>query len=437
MELAPDPLTEGGCVATFLLLVGCCLCAQTAPPSQSESADSQLAVQVRRFVVQLNDDELARRDAAERDLIRLGPRILSLLPQADAPRLPTEVQSRLERVREKLQRSAGAAVAQPTRVSLSGRLSLADAMASLHEQTGNRVVGFEGRPGWVALDLKDVLYWEALDQVLDQTQLSVNPFGGKPKALVVEARPNGRARRYGQAVYSEAFRFEAVRIESRRNLRDPAADGTRVTLAVSWEPRLDIVSLRQPLDRVVAVGSDGRTLQLGRTGALNVPVDGGLSSVELGIPLARPDRSVDKIVNLKGELTALIPGAVEVFEFSELGDARGVRKRVAGATVTLERWRKNVDVYEARLRVRFDNAGGALESYRGWIYRNEAYLVGPDGKRIEHVGNHPTHQDANEIGLSVLFDLPQGPDGCRLVYTTPAVVLRVHLPYELTDIPLP
>ena len=155
------------------------------------------------------------------------------------------------------------------------------------------------------------------------------------------------------------------------------------------------------------------------------------------LPLALPERSVNKIASLTGQLSALVPGREEVFEFSNLGAAQSVEQSRAGVTVVLEQVRKNVDVYEVRLRVRFDQAGNALQSHRNWIYSNEAYFVGPDGQRIEHAGLQAFRQDENEVGVAYLCDRENGLTGCKFVYKTPAVLIQMPVAFELKDIPLP
>ncbi|MEO8499147.1 MAG: hypothetical protein ABI614_29120, partial [Planctomycetota bacterium] len=161
------------------------------------------------------------------------------------------------------------------------------------------------------------------------------------------------------------------------------------------------------------------------------------SAVEFGIPLPLASRDAKRIGSIKGRFTALVPGRVESFEFTDIANARDVEQERAGVVVTFERLRKNVDLYEARMSLRFDDAANALESHRGWVYRNEAYLTDKDGKRLENVGLQATRQGTNEVGVAYLFDLPDGPEGCKFVYKTPALVLQLPVEYELKDIELP
>jgi hypothetical protein len=148
-------------------------------------------------------------------------------------------------------------------------------------------------------------------------------------------------------------------------------------------------------------------------------------------------RESKRISSIKGRFTALVPGRVESFEFTDLATARDAEQERAGVVVTFERIRKNVDLYEVRMALRYEDAANALESHRNWVYRNEAFLIDQGGRRLENVGLQATRQGANEVGVAYLFDLPDGPEGCKFVYKTPALVLQLPVEYELKDIELP
>ena len=428
---------EEAAVSWSLLLAGFSFLAPPDSSAQADRPEEPLAAKVRLLVRQLNDDQLARRESAERSLIDLGPEVLDLLPPI-APGMFTEVRQRLARIRTLLEKRAAESLWQPTRVWLEGELAVSDALAALARQTGNRVAGFEGRPGTVRANYRDRLYWEALDDVLDQAGLSVNPFGGQPNTLVVAARPPDELPLRGRAAYRGVLRFEAVRVELRRDLRNPAIDGMRLTVHVTWEPRISPISLIQPLANVEAVTDQGERLAASAEQAvLNASAESGVSAVELGIPLALPRREARSIARFRAVLTVLAPGRTDTFEFTNLDTARNVEQARAGVRVTLEELRKNLDVYEVRLRVRFADAPEALESHRGWVYRNEAFLLSAGGKRIDNAGVQPTRHNGEELGLSYLFELPGSLAGCKFVYKTPAVILRVPVDYEFRDIPLP
>jgi uncharacterized membrane protein len=421
-----------------LLLIGAML-----PGQAAADAGDELPLQVRRLVRQLDDAQRSTRDAAERSLIELGPPALDLLPVPGRD-ASAEVKVRLERVRKALEAAVAEAAAQPSRVTLHGEVALSAALADLQQQTGNRIVDFRQRFGQqpgdpkLRLDFEKTPFWTAFDSLLDQAELTVYNFSGEIGALAVVARDQNERKRAESAVYQGLFRFEVLRVQAIRDLRNPANHSLRLALEVTWEPRVSPILLQIPLAELRATDESGRPIDAGsQRASLEVLVENSIPAAEVQLPLILPDRSVSKIATLQGQLSALLPGRVETFEFDSLPDAKNVEQTRAGVTVVVEQVRKNVDVDEVRLTVRFDQAGNALESHRNWIYNNEAYFVAPDGQRFEHAGLQAFRQAANEVGVAYLSDRDGGLAGCKFVYKTPALLIQLPVEFELKDIPLP
>jgi hypothetical protein len=212
-------------------------------------------------VRQWDDPSLAQREAAERSLTELGAAALPLLPNV-TPRMSAEVKDRLARVRSELEKAAVAAVSQGTRVTLKGEMTLGEALVQIEKQTGNKAVASSGEDAKLKLDIEGSPYWQALDEVLDQAGMSVNIFGGRFNALTVISRPDGEEARAGRAAYEGLFRFDAVRVESRRSLRNPNISGMQVALEIAWEPRITPISIELPLDQLQAASAAGDMLAI-------------------------------------------------------------------------------------------------------------------------------------------------------------------------------
>jgi len=417
-------------------LLACLLVVGQATAPTQQAPDPEIAAQVRALVRQLNDDELAKRNEAEAQLIALGHEILDLLPPI-TDRTPAEAKARLVRIREKLELARADAAVRASRVTLQGKMSLAKALAEIERQTGNRFTGFERHEAELDLDLADVPFWEATDRVLDDAELELNPYRGA-EGLPLTARPEGQVARTGRAAYGGIFRIEPVRIDSVRDLRHPAVSGLRLAVQIAWEPRVAPISLAQPLAELRAFDENGDSIEVdGAPRTIEAGVVGGASAVEMRLPFELPERGVGRIASLKGTIVTTLPGRVATFSFDKLGTAKNVEQRQAGVTVTLEQVRKNGDLYQVRIGVVFDQAANALESHRGWILENPAYVIDAKGNRLEHFGIERTREGENEIGLSYVFDLPDGPEQCKFFYETPAAIIRSEIPYELKDIELP
>ncbi len=413
--------------------------------SQAAPLDEQLRAEVQRLVRQLDAEQLAQRDAAEAELLKLGPAILDLLPPG-SERMSAVVQERLARVRQKLQRQAADAAAKASTITLrADAMPLSKVLDALKKQSGNAIADSREKMGQPVTDPKLKLkfdktpFWPALDQVLDQAGLTLYPFA-EQSGLSVVAAPPGQATvpRSGRASYVGPFRIEPVEVVARRDLRQPGGELLTVGVEVLWEPRLRMISLAQRMADVTATDDRGQPLPVAAAEAqIEAPISGETPAVKLDLPLRLPGRDVQKIASLKGKLTAMIPGKIETFRFSKLAGAKNVEKRIAGVTVTLEEVRKNNEAWEVRLRARFDDAGDALASHRNWIFANPAFLEGPDGKPLAYDTFETTAQEKNEVGLAYLFNPDKPLDQFTFVYKTPGVIVSSEFPYELKDIKLP
>ena len=421
--------------------------ADVAKPADGagKPADAELAATVKRLVRLLDDDQQAKREAAEKDLVALGGEVLPLLPAINA-RTPAEMKNRLGRVRAALMKTAIAATTKTVLVSLSGEMPVSKAIAELARQSGNPLVDYrekfnqEQRDPMIKVELKDVPFWQAFDTVLDAANLSVYEFDEEKGALAYVARGDGAVPRIGKASYNGLFRMEPARIEAVRDLKNPENRSLKLFVEMSWEPRVRPIVIEQALDELSATDEAGKAILIdGSEGKLEVPVETNNSAVELELPLQAPDRTVKQIASIKGKLEAVCLGRVESFEFADIDKLKAAELERGGATVTVDSCRKNGDIYEVNMRVTFDKASNALESHRGWIYNNECFLLDPKKNRIDNVGVEATLTGDNEVGLSYKFDLGENatPKGHAFIYRTAAAIIRVPVEYELKGIDLP
>ena len=97
------------------------------------------------------------------------------------------------------------------------------------------------------------------------------------------------------------------------------------------------------------------------------------------------------------------------------------------------------EIYDVKVRVKFGDAGKALESHQGWIYDNECYLLDRSGNKIENAGLEATSTGQNEVGLDYKFDLGDetSAKGFKFIYKTPAAIVRIPIEFELKNIELP
>ena len=419
---------------------------------QAAPIDPELADRVETLIRQLDHDQAAKRDQAEASLLKMAPtsdaeacdQFLLLLP-APIEGMPEEVRLRVTRLRRQIQQQQARAVLAASTFSLpAGSHGLASVLEQVYEQTGNRLVDYREQFGQdasstdLSVEVEDQEFWPALDKILDAADLGLYPFSGEEGLAVVD-RQQGAAPRSGQASYAGPFRIEAINVVAQRNLRSPEQQSARVELEIAWEPRLRPIALSQPASSLDLIADDGTKLwPANREAMLDVEVQSGSHATELTIPIELPPRSVSKLATFRGQLSALVPGRVAEFRFTQLEKRRTAQQQRGGVTVVLTGIRKNQALWEVHMRLQVADADAGLESHRGWVFQNITFLEDENGEVIDHAGFETTMQTEREVGLAYFFELPSGEIGdYTWVYRTPAAIVRVPVDYQLTNIPLP
>jgi hypothetical protein len=429
---------------TTLVLVSALALSQSAD-TPAAASDAELAAKVRALVGKqgLGNDELAKREAAEKELVAIGPDVLPYLPTVNA-RTPAEEKNRLNRIRGALAKAEIEAATRPSFVTLDGEMPFSEAIKKISEQTGNKLIDYrerfnqEGADPKIKVSLTKAPFWEALDTVLDAAGLTLYNYDEERGALAFTSRSADMGPRLGRGSYSGLFRLEPTKIEATRDLKS-GMHAVRLSVDAVWEPRIRPIVVEIPLADLAAKDEKDEALNIDASeGTQEVPVESSGTAVELEFPLTAPPRSVKSLASLKGKLTAVVLGKIEAFEFADIEKARLVEQERGGVTVIVESCRKNGDIYDVTMRIRFDRAANALESHRGWIYDNECYMLDSQGKRTENAGLEATLLDVNEVGVSYKFNLEgDKPTNYKLVYKTPAAIIRIPVEFELKGIDLP
>lgn len=413
-------------------------------PASAAAEPADLEAQVRKLVRELDASQKAKRDAAEQQLLELGPAALDLLPETN-DRTPAEVALRLDRVRSHFERARAENSVKASTVTLKAEnMPVSKVFEEMTRQTGNQVYdlreefGQETTDPEISVDFDEAPFWSAMDQVLDKADLNVYPYASEAGVAIVN-RSESRVPRFGAATYSGSFRFEGGEFIARRDLRDPDSHTLELMVSASWEPRLQPIFVMRLAEGMEAADEDGEPIEFSMAGEeLEFPVDSDMRSIDMPIQFIAPARSVHRVASLKGKLTVLLPGKLEKFRFTNLAKAKRVERRKAAVTVVLDEVGKNNELWEIRVRVVFDKTSGALESHRDWVWNNPAFLETPGNKEpLHYAGMDQTRETENEIGVAYYFDVPEGLKGCVFEYQTPTAIMTMPLDYELKDLELP
>lgn len=400
-----------------------------APSDVSEAA-------VRKLLRRLEADTLQERDSAEQELVEMGPAVLPFLPEVNA-RTSGEMKIRLERIRASMEATNLENFFEASLVNISGKFLVAKAIAQISEQTGNEIQ-LQGEDALssteVELDCQDEPFWQVMNSVMEQANLRVNAFGSTEGQLVLV--PGGGNN--SQVFTSGPFRMDTLSVQSTLPFNSAVGGQLGVSLQVTWEPRLKPVFMQIPMASVEATIDDGAVLAASNPQAVpEVPLNYGGCSTQIDLQLERPERTATQLQDLEGEFVVAVPSDRHKYVFKNFGNMARQSEKFGDVTVTLEGARRNGAVYEMRLLIAFGNSQGALDSFRGWILSNEAYLLDAKKVRKENVGLQTYGVSPNSVGIAYLFQINGDPNDYQLIYESPGVITKQTVQYRLQNIQLP
>lgn len=423
------------------LLIVCCGLFATSSIAQEEASINTDAVL--SWVRQLEDRQAAKRDEAERELMNAGPQILQHLP-AITDRTNAEMKQRLVRIRDVLEAEQAAELTKATYVTLQGDMTLHEALKSIEKQTGNVVIDFRQRFNQpaddrkLALDIDNQPFWNAFDELADEAGVAIYSFVGELRKLAVVAAGEDDVSRVGRADYQGLFRIEPTSLSCQRNLRNANGDILRLTVELIWEPRVLPVLVRQDLEDIRVLTDTGESVGVQQTGIRQIPIQPGVASLDIQIPLSLPSREAKELKSCEGKFVALVPAGDVTFEFDDLVKGQGTEKTRRGLTVVLDDIRLNQGLQQISLRVRFDASSDSVESHLDWVENNVVRLVDPNGKPADEPGYERYFERDAEIGFRYIFPVEEKDlKGWKLIYSSPAGVAEVDVPFKLSEIPLP
>lgn len=429
------------------------------PPPADQKVDNNPAAQMSEMELmervevlqrQLASQQIPERDAAEKELIQCGPIVLDLL-EVSENESSSDMTTRLGRIRKALEKAAAEAVTRPSLVSISGNFSIEDIFKKIKQQTHNDVGLVEDIPNQLAdqtidLDLKATEFWPAMKEIMEQSGLEISPYASAPgqlrlapKSVAVDENgaplppskiriPNDQA---------GIFDFQVTRIDATRNLITPQNSYSNLYLKIRWEPRIRPISVVLPLQHVTAIDEFDKPINVANEEAVVAAiVQPEIPELEFNVPLQLVDRRIEEIKVFEVEIDTILPGRIEMFKFKNLGNlAVDTEQTKAGVIVSFGGISKNEDLFGVQLNIGFDDDSEATESYQGWLFQNEVFLLDSDGNPHEYVGMESGVQRDNRTGVLYYFDVD--PAQCTLVYKTPAAIVKMPIKIKLEKIPLP
>jgi hypothetical protein len=421
--------------------------------SLATAQDAALRDRVGQLVGRLDADRGEARDAAEKALLDLGPKILPLLPDPAALK-SAEQKARIEKIREALGAAEDDARLAASSVTIRGQgLRLTEALKQLQQQSGNVITDLREQMGeevtnpQLDLELDKVPFFEALDRVCSGAKLAPNFYTGDgtiglvSAAAMPNAPGNAPPRAMAKPIYTGPFR---VLLKQIAISRDFAADTNTANaeFEVAWEPRLRPMLLALKSEDVSIVDDRGQAVPP------SVPEESASVAIrpenpvaEVNLNMDAPDRRAQRLTNLKVKALLTLPAGLRAFKFASID--KDDKQTKDQTTVALARVQVEEQVWKLRVTIEFPGEGPALESYQQGLLNNRVWLVRPDGGRLDLGGPHgggfnTLGGNGGRMMFEYLFvDVPGKTSDYGLIYETPSRITTLPIEFEFHDVPLP
>ncbi|MDB5351896.1 MAG: hypothetical protein JWN86_3143 [Planctomycetota bacterium] len=417
-----------------------------------QGSDSALKDRVDQLIEKLAAKDEKARDAAEKALVGLGAKVIPLLPDP-AKVSGDETRKRLDKVRVALAEDMEKASLVASKVTIQGKsIRLTEVLKQLQVQTGNRITDLREANGAdvtnpaIDLDLKDMVFFEALDLIAAKAEISLDFNTGDGTIGIMPGMGAGLPEQVGDdpvdnkamLLYSGPFRIQFKQYSSSRDL-STGQTGANAQFDVAWEPRLRPMLLGLKAENVTILDDLGeKVTPTVDAEAGNVVLRPENPIAEMNVNMTAPQRKAQEIASLKVKAEVTMPAGIRSFKFPSLAETN-VTKKQGDVSVILESSEVDEAVWKVRVMLQMPGEGPAFESYRQGLFNNRIWLQKADGTRFEHNGGfNSLGSDAGKLGFEYLFvDAPGKPSEYGLVYETPSRVLTIPLEFEFKKVPLP
>lgn len=330
---------------------------------------------------------------------------------------------------------------EASRVTIQAKgIRLDEALRILRERTANPIVDLRqpldadaANPA-IDLDLKDVPFLEALDEIARRANVTPTPFTGDGSIGIVSGKPPA-----GEFVaYSGPFRFVLKQLTLRRDYQTETATADAVFEA-SWEPRLRPMLLSFKAETLEIRDDQGRAVRPRVTGeATDLVLRPETPSVEFVANLEAPERSASRFAVIKGRADVTTPADLKTFRFPSLAESN-VERKSGDVGATLVKAEVDGHVWRVVIDLDYTASGPAFESFRQGLFNNRIQLEKADGSRVKLNGGFSTTGRGNGgLRFEYLFqDVPGKPGDYGLVYEAPGRLAVLSLEFEFHNAPLP
>ena len=422
--------------------------------STTITAQDALKDRVVQLLEQLDSPDQKTADAASAAILKLGGRVLPLLPE-EASKYPERLKALKDAIQAASKQSTGA-----TLITIKGdSVRLSDVLKAVGQQSGNNVVDLREQNGQevtnptISLNLEKVPFFQALDEIAHKAGLSLNFYTAENAIglLNAAAMPNvGNFEPPPQSSsaspyirYQEAFRVSLNRISITRDYSATNVSAqANLQMELVWEPRLKPLMLRLKPDQIKAVDNEGREIKAANSGeSMELSIRNENPIVDLTLNLSAPPRDAKSIEKLELTAEITVPLANQTLQIKNIKEKNA--KVMAGDNgFRIMAFEAEPPVWKITVEIKSGPPAGAekLDSYRQANIVPTASLVKADGGRIALNGGFSASGGSgpNETIYEFLFvDIPGKPEDHGLAIELPGELKTIPLKWSMEKIALP
>lgn len=414
-------------------------CAQAIAVADDVSSAASARVEidprdVSKLIEQLGSSARREREAAEQKLLSFGVELLPLLPSATPEDVPA-IGAAVERIRNSLEHEAARKAAEPSLVSLQGKLELGSLAEELERQTGNPLT-VDDANATISVEWKDRAWWDAIDDLARQDGIRLEQ---RERALRLVRHDPDAPGAGSASVNSGPIRVEILGISRKLSQIQADQEIVQVRWRLRTEPRL------RPLYLIVA--DKDTSVVVGRTelrplspdAKRELPMDRFAGS-ELDSTFVMPAGETLSEAMFSISATLKVAALPLPLEFNDLARRAPLVERRGGVTAVLRTIERDKSgTVRLSLAVTYDRSGPEFESHRLWIHENAAWLkVASSGQTFL-----PARADlssTNRTGGTLSFEfenVPAAIDQLQFVYEAPSLVIDVPMNIKAVPLQLP
>ena len=386
-----------------------------------------------RLVEELRDDAVEVREAAVKQLIKLGPGAVKAIRKR-AGTADVETRARLLQAVREIERIGRVRVGRVSRITLRAKAApLREVVDEFGKQAPTRLVvgdGVEDKP--VTLDLQGVPYFEAVDRLCRAhggiiTRFAPQMLDRKPDPdpfWIVPGRPGG-VRRYVEDQF--LVEVTSIRLYDTSNFRGATKHHMEMVFMMSWERGTRPVGVRFNITSMKDETGKAYTANIA-----NNRRDGwDLHAYRQVSPDPVPGPSVRSFSEISGDLEILFPSDIHTARIENPVGRKGLEAKGGLASFTLHRCVRERDALVVEVE-------GGYTFRAPWYETLRFQVLGDDGKVYAFPGGSGRGTVPGRMRWTKRFDLPETVSAAELRAVTYEVdearTPRRRIEWKLKDV---